>query len=399
MTTSEILAEFRKLRVLVAGDVCLDRWCRYDPALADPSRETGIPRIGVVATEVTPGAAGTIANNLAALGAGKVAVLGMVGDDGFGYELRAALAARGISHELLVDAPGIPTFTYTKLINARTDEEDLPRVDFVYTNPLPESVERRLLARLESAASDYDLILVSDQAETSQGGVVTPAMRDVLARLALARPDKLIWVDSRLRPEHFHYTVVKPNQQEAEAASVRVLGRVDYPELRRRMQAPLPDRHPRRKRRPCSGRSRRTVGARENRRQSGGHLRSGRQLQRRRRHGPSRHRRPASGHPLRQPRRRHHHHEKRHRHRLPRGSVIRAANVRSGETIRSCLCRGGAGGFACLARTRALRARTATSVPPLIAPALPEAPPCPESSSPGGTCSKSREPCRRETSR
>lgn len=237
MTVSEILAKFPKLRVLVAGDVCLDRWCRYDPALADPSRETGIPRVGVVATVVTPGAAGTIANNLAALGAGEVAVLGMVGDDGFGYELRSALAARGISHELLVYAPGVPTFTYTKLINIQTDEEDLPRVDYVYTNPLRESVERELVARLERAAPEYDLILVSDQAETSQGGVVTPAMRAAIVRLALARPDQLIWVDSRLRAEHFRHAVVKPNQQEAEAASMRALGRVDYPELRRRMQA------------------------------------------------------------------------------------------------------------------------------------------------------------------
>jgi rfaE bifunctional protein kinase chain/domain len=237
MTIPEILAAFPKLRVLVAGDVCLDRWCRYDPTLSDPSRETGIPRIGVVSTEVTAGAAGTIANNLAALGAGQVAVLGMVGNDGFGYELRSALDARGISHELLVDAPGVPTFTYTKLINAQTDEEDLPRVDFVYTNPLPESVERELIARLNGAVHEYDLILVSDQAETTQGGVVTPAMREALARIALARPDQLIWVDSRLRAEHFRHTVVKPNQQEAEAASMRTLGRVDYPELRRHMQA------------------------------------------------------------------------------------------------------------------------------------------------------------------
>ena len=239
MTISAILEEFPKLRVLVAGDVCLDRWCRYDPALADPSRETGIPRIGVVSTEVTPGAAGTIANNLAALGAGHVAVLGMVGDDGFGYELRSALASRAISHELLVDARGVPTFTYTKLINVQTGEEDLPRVDFVYTSPLPESVERELSARLERAASGYDAILISDQAETSHGGVVTPLMRDCIERLALTHPEKLIWVDSRLRAEHFRHAVVKPNQQEAEAASVRVLGRVDYPELRRHMQAPL----------------------------------------------------------------------------------------------------------------------------------------------------------------
>ena len=238
MTVAEILAAFPKLRVLVAGDVCLDRWCHYDPALADPSRETGIPRIGVVATEVTPGAAGTIANNLAALGAGEVAVLGMVGDDGFGYELRGALAARGISHELLVDAPGVPTFTYTKLINAQTGEEDLARVDFVYTRPLPESVERELIARLERAATDYDIVLVSDQAETTQGGVVTPAVRDAIGRLALARPWQLFWVDSRLRAEHFRHTVVKPNRQEAEAASLRAFGRVDYPALRRHMQSP-----------------------------------------------------------------------------------------------------------------------------------------------------------------
>jgi rfaE bifunctional protein kinase chain/domain len=237
MTLLETLAEFPKLRVLVIGDVCLDRWCRYDPALAHPSRETGIPRVGVVSTQVTPGAGGTIANNLAALGAGEVAVLGMVGDDGFGYELRAALSARGISHQLLVDAPGVPTFTYTKLINHRTGEEDLPRIDFVYANPLPQTVERELMARFERAAPAYDAILVSDQAETSQGGVVTPALRESIARVALSQPETVVWVDSRLRAEHFRHAVVKPNRLEAEAASMRVLGRVDYAELRRRMEA------------------------------------------------------------------------------------------------------------------------------------------------------------------
>src|SRR5262245_16954571 len=96
MTTAEILAQFPKLRALVVGDVCLDRWCRYDPALSEPSRETGIPRVAVVDSEVTPGAGGTVANNLAALGAGRVDVLGLVGDDGFGHELARALTRRGI---------------------------------------------------------------------------------------------------------------------------------------------------------------------------------------------------------------------------------------------------------------------------------------------------------------
>jgi rfaE bifunctional protein kinase chain/domain len=234
MTTSELLAAFRSLRVLVVGDVCLDRWCTYDPALADPSRETGIPRVGVVATEVTPGAAGTIANNLAALGAGRIDVLGMIGDDGFGYELRRALEARGISADLLVEAPDVPTFTYTKLINSVTGEEDLPRIDFVYTRPLPETVEREIVGHLRDAR--YDVVLVSDQAETDQGGVVTAAVRAEIERIAREQAETVVWVDSRMRGELFRGVVVKPNHHEAEAASRRLLGAVDYEEWRRRTE-------------------------------------------------------------------------------------------------------------------------------------------------------------------
>src|SRR5512138_2354998 len=100
MNVPEILDQITNTSALVLGDICLDRWCTYDPATSEPSRETGIPRIGVVRTEVTPGAGGTVANNLAALGVGKVAVLGAIGDDGFGVELSRALGARGIGSDL-----------------------------------------------------------------------------------------------------------------------------------------------------------------------------------------------------------------------------------------------------------------------------------------------------------
>jgi rfaE bifunctional protein kinase chain/domain len=188
----------------------------------------------VVATEVTPGAAGTIANNLAALGAGRIDVLGMIGDDGFGYELRRALEARGISADLLVEAPDVPTFTYTKLINSVTGEEDLPRIDFVYTRPPPETVEREIVGHLRDAR--YDVVLVSDQAETDQGGVVTAAVRAEIERIAREQAETVVWVDSRMRGELFRGVVVKPNHHEAEAASRRLLGTVDYEEWRRRTE-------------------------------------------------------------------------------------------------------------------------------------------------------------------
>lgn len=239
MNPGEILAGIRKLRVLVAGDVCLDRWCRYDPELSEPSRETGIPRIAVVETEVTPGAAGTVANNVAALGAARVDVLGVIGDDGFGYELERALAGRGIGAGLLLRAPRIPTFTYTKLLNCRTGDEDLPRVDFVNIRPPAPDLEGELAARFESVAAEYDAILISDQAETETGGVITAAMRAAVRRAAAAHPETVVWVDSRLRAEHFRGVIVKPNQREAEETSTRALGRVDFPALRSHIEAPL----------------------------------------------------------------------------------------------------------------------------------------------------------------
>jgi bifunctional ADP-heptose synthase (sugar kinase/adenylyltransferase) len=237
MTDWEILAELPRLSALIVGDICLDRWCRYDPALALESAETGIPRIGVVSTECTAGAGGTIANNLAALGIGRVAVLGVIGDDGHGYELRRALQARGIHDDLLVEARGRQTFTYTKLINGATEMEDLPRVDFVF-EPAPEA-ERAVLDRLPAAVDAYDLIVISDQAETDGGGVVTEGVRVLLSELAAVYTDKVFLADSRRRAHLFYGISLKPNRAEAEAASLAALGRVDFAAFREHTGAPV----------------------------------------------------------------------------------------------------------------------------------------------------------------
>ncbi|HYL73731.1 MAG TPA: PfkB family carbohydrate kinase [Bryobacteraceae bacterium] len=239
MTVAEILAALPRYSVLVCGDICLDRWCTYDGATAEPSRETGIPRIGVVSTEVTPGAGGTVANNVAALGIQRAAVLGVIGDDGFGYELTHALNSRGISTDLLVRTKEIPTFTYTKLINAATGLEDLPRVDFINTRPLSEALEEQIRGYLRDYADSFDIIFVSDQAETKRGGIITQAVREQLAELAEKHPDKVVLVDSRVRVERFRRLILKPNEQEAAAACIGLFGEVNYQRLRAHAESKL----------------------------------------------------------------------------------------------------------------------------------------------------------------
>jgi rfaE bifunctional protein kinase chain/domain len=237
MTTSEILSAFPRLKALVIGDICLDRWCTYDPAASEPSRETGIPRLGIVSTQVTPGGGGTVANNLAALGVGQVEVIGVRGDDGFGYELEQALAGRRIAADRMVKVQDWQTFTYTKLLNSQTGDEDQPRVDFISTRPLPTETEQAVIENLLSAVPIFDVVLIADQAETNAGGVVTPAVRDSIIRMAEKHPQKTFLADSRKRVQLFRKVVVKPNRDEAEAASRRLFGKVDFPALRRHLDA------------------------------------------------------------------------------------------------------------------------------------------------------------------
>lgn len=240
MTARQILERLPKMSALVIGDLCLDRWCTYDPRLAEPSRETGLDRIAVVSTETTAGAAGTVANNLVDLGTGTVAVMGVIGDDGFGFELSRALARRNISAELLVKQSALPTFTYTKLINAQTGEEDRPRVDFVSTREIPAAIEDRLIDNLRTLFEQFDVVLVSDQAETETGGIVTAAVRAELIALHDRYPEKLVMVDSRVRITEFRRMILKPNQQEAEAACRRLFGETRaFAQLREHTEAPV----------------------------------------------------------------------------------------------------------------------------------------------------------------
>lgn len=235
MNTAKILADIRGISVLVVGDICLDRWCQYDPDLAEPSRETGLPRIATVRVERTPGAGGTVANNLAALHVSRVGVLGAIGEDSSAQELVDALVKRGIAPDLLVRSSEVHTFTYNKFINRKTGLEDVPRVDLVNTRPLPESAEKELVNRLRDYGPRFDVIIVADQAETNAGGAVTAKLRETIQELGRNR---VVWVDSRKRIEQFRHVTLKPNEDEANEACERIGAPGDYARLLEVTQAP-----------------------------------------------------------------------------------------------------------------------------------------------------------------
>jgi hypothetical protein len=74
-----ITSRYSDLRIAVLGDFCLDRYFEIDPAKAEKSIETGLTVYNVVNVRCQPGAAGTILNNLVALGIGHLPAIGFAG--------------------------------------------------------------------------------------------------------------------------------------------------------------------------------------------------------------------------------------------------------------------------------------------------------------------------------
>lgn len=215
-----ILARFPGLRICVVGDLFLDKYLDIDPALAETSLETGLEAHQVVQVRCYPGAIGTVAANLAALGVGRVALLSVTGDDGEGYDLRRAAERVGLDCRWLRVQPGFHTPTYTKPLRHSPGGKpvELNRLDIKNRRPLPAEAEEWILARLEEAAASFDAIAIGDQVQERDCGVVTGRVRAALARLAEEHPRVVFIADSRCRIGEFRNVIVKPNRAEALAA-------------------------------------------------------------------------------------------------------------------------------------------------------------------------------------
>lgn len=196
----------------VLGDLFLDRYLDIDPSLNEPSVETNLTAYQVVRVRSYPGAAGTVINNLAALGVGRIYPIACIGDDGEGYELRQALRLLpAVEHGGIIPAPQRRTPTYTKPMLAK---EELNRLDIKNRTPTPDAIQDHVIELLDEAWPQLDALLVLDQVSEAECGVVTKRVRDHLAKLAEDDPSKFVLADSREQIGLFRNVCVKPNRDE-----------------------------------------------------------------------------------------------------------------------------------------------------------------------------------------
>src|SRR4051812_17382763 len=142
-----IARNYSKLRIAVLGDFCLDRYLEIDPAKKENSIETNLPVYNIINVRAQPGGAGTVLNNLVALGVGKIFPIGFCGEDGEGYELQQALSKlSGVFLKYFLTTSQRRTFTYTKplLLRNHQSPRELNRLDLKNWTPTPVALRKKL---------------------------------------------------------------------------------------------------------------------------------------------------------------------------------------------------------------------------------------------------------------
>src|SRR5579871_1145664 len=213
-----ILTTIPRLRIGVLGDLFLDRYLDLDASLTEPSLETGLDAYQIVNIRPSPGAAGTVINNLVALGVGRVYPIAIVGEDGEGYELRKALGqfSNVVPRGILSD-PKRRTPTYIKplLHESGKPPRELNRLDIKNRQRVSEKTQADIQAQLDELWPSVDALIVLDQVSEAECGVVTTPIREQLTQLSAGNPRKFVLADSRERIGLFRGVTLKPNRQEA----------------------------------------------------------------------------------------------------------------------------------------------------------------------------------------
>jgi D-beta-D-heptose 7-phosphate kinase/D-beta-D-heptose 1-phosphate adenosyltransferase len=209
MNYTRILKEFTKKKILVIGDLILDRyiWGKVDRI----SPEAPVPIVEVTKEDFLLGGASNVAHNIVTLG-GSTSIVGVTGNDRAGDVLMNLLEKQGIQRQGVVRCSR-STIVKTRVIAhnqqvVRFDKEDKDRLDG--------KIFKKLLEYIREAIPTHDAVIISDYKK----GVVSSAL--IKEVLKTAKPFR-IFVSVDPKVGHFKFyagvSLITPNLAEASLAS------------------------------------------------------------------------------------------------------------------------------------------------------------------------------------
>jgi len=206
----ELLDKVKSAKLAVIGDFCLDAYWFVDRSKSEISVETGRPTEPVKIQKYSPGGAGNVVNNLAAMGIEDIRAFGVVGNDPFGSEMVSILKSSGINTtNILKQDKEWSTHVYIK---PHIGDDEQNRIDFGNFNKLSQETADRLIDNLRKEISEVDLVIINQQVLS---GIHTLYFRQKLVEIINSFPGKIFIADSRNFTDYYDGAFRKMNDSEA----------------------------------------------------------------------------------------------------------------------------------------------------------------------------------------
>lgn len=224
----EILENMKEVKIAVLGDLFLDRIFYVDRQWDEISVETGLTAYQVKRKISVPGAAGVATNNLSALGIKRIYGMGILSNDGEGFELEKGLKQTGVDTTYMIrtDEFFTPTYTKTFFEDSMTGKvEETHRIDIKNRNHLTELLQKKIVHNIRVLEEEVDAFVCLEQLEDGECGVFGTMVREELARVGREGRTK-VFVDSRYHIRDFSDVMIKCNDLEV----LRAVGDTDIKE-------------------------------------------------------------------------------------------------------------------------------------------------------------------------
>ncbi|MFH0703033.1 MAG: PfkB family carbohydrate kinase [bacterium] len=207
-----IIQKLNKGRVLVIGDFAIDEMIYGQTHRI--SREAPVLILKHTHTNIMLGAASNAAHNIAVLNSGKVAAIGVYGNDYYGPVLIDALTKAKINTCSMVLDNSRTTTTKTRISGSSTQSvtQQIVRIDRENNEFIDSNTESKIIDNINKYISDFDAVLLSDYGI----GLITQEIINATIK-ASKKHNLFLAVDAQTDLMRFQgATVITPNQPEAE---------------------------------------------------------------------------------------------------------------------------------------------------------------------------------------
>lgn len=209
MKYSKILNDFKKKKILIIGDLILDRYIWGKVSRISP--EAPVPVVDVVDENYLLGGASNVAHNIVSLG-GQASIVGITGDDRAGEILRNMLKEKGIKCNNII-CSSRPTTVKTRVI---AHNQQVVRFDKEERTPIDRKTLKVIVDCIHRELPQHDAVVISDYKK----GIISSELVREVVRLSESK-NIFIAVDPKIG--HFHYyknvSLITPNLNEASIAS------------------------------------------------------------------------------------------------------------------------------------------------------------------------------------